>query len=76
MNKKSLRKTKLSQKILCSILAASVLGITGSAFAEVITATGDEGDYSRVAGISGDYDTAKDSAVITIEKKRHLSRLD
>ena len=67
MNKKSLRKTKLSQKILCSILAASVLGITGSAFAEVITATGDEGDYSRVAGISGDYDTAKDSAVITID---------
>ena len=67
MNKKSLRKTKLSQKILCSILAASVLGITGSAFAEVITATGDEGDYSRVAGISGDYNTVKDSAVITID---------
>lgn len=30
MNKKSLRKTKLSQKILCSILAASVLGITAN----------------------------------------------
>ena len=37
MNKKSLRKTKLSQKILCSILAASVLGITGSAFAATHT---------------------------------------
>lgn len=48
-------------------MAASVLGITGSAFAEVITATGDESDYSRIAGISGDYNIAKDGAVITID---------
>ena len=33
MKNKLLKNSKLSQKILCSILAAGVLGMTGSAFA-------------------------------------------
>ncbi len=33
MKRKALKNRKLSQKILCSILAASVIGMTGSAFA-------------------------------------------
>lgn len=66
MKNKSLKNSKLSQKILCSILAAGVLGMTGSAFAEVLTATGTEKDFSRIAGISGEYEPITNNANITV----------
>ncbi|PWM77746.1 MAG: hypothetical protein DBY32_07835 [Phascolarctobacterium sp.] len=66
MKNKSLKNSKLSQKILCSILAAGVLGMSGSAFAEVLTATGTEKDFSRIAGISGEYEPITNNANITV----------
>lgn len=66
MKNKSLKNSKLSQKILCSILAAGVLGMSGSVFAEVLTATGTEKDFSRIAGISGEYEPITNNANITV----------
>lgn len=68
MKSKASKNRKLSQKILCSILAAGVLGMTGSAFAEVLDATVQQENnyYSRIAGISGEYESTKNNANITV----------
>lgn len=68
MKSKASKNRKLSQKILCSILAAGVLGMTGSAFAEVLDATvqQEKNYYSRIAGISGEYESTKNNANITV----------
>lgn len=66
MKTKALKQSKLSQKVLCSVLAASVLGFTNTVMAEVITAQVDAKNYSRVAGISGEYDASKNENGIII----------
>ncbi|MDM8109386.1 autotransporter domain-containing protein [Phascolarctobacterium faecium] len=66
MKTKALKQSKLSQKVLCSVLAASVLGFTNTVMAEVITAQVDAKNYSRVAGISGEYDASKNENSIII----------
>lgn len=66
MKTKALKQSKLSQKVLCSILAAGVFGFTNTVMAEVITAQVDAKNYSRVAGISGEYDASKNENGIII----------
>lgn len=66
MKTKTLKQSKLSQKVLCSVLAASVLGFTNTVMAEVITAQVDAKNYSRVAGISGEYDASTNENSITV----------
>lgn len=66
MKTKALKQSKLSQKVLCSVLAASVLGFTNTVMAEVITAQVDAKNYSRVAGISGEYDASTNENSITV----------
>lgn len=66
MKTKTLKQSKLSQKVLCSVLAASVLGFTNTVMAEVITAQVDTKNYSRVAGISGEYDASTNENSITV----------
>lgn len=66
MKTKTLKQSKLSQKVLCSILAAGVFGFTNTVMAEVITAQVDAKNYSRVAGISGEYDASKNENSIII----------
>lgn len=69
MKTKTLKKHKLSQQILCSILTAGVFGFTNTVMAEVITAQAGDKHYSRVAGITGEYDATKKENSIIINGK-------
>ena len=67
MKNKSLKNSKLSQKILCSILAAGVLGMTGSVFAEdleIVNQTITNQDYGKYISTTSSYGNITGNSVV------------
>ncbi len=67
MKNKSLKNSKLSQKILCSILAAGVLGMSGSVFAEdleIVNQTITNQDYGKYITATSSYGNITGNSVV------------